>query len=126
MLPFNDNFAKTDTAMYDSAETMTEDVEKLSVIGEQVASLTQQTEAAKRAMIQEQAKANATDVIIADVDRFNTEHATDINDLDTQNDTNISGTNSLNAKYNEYIKFRFGIVNSEYGYYKGVTFVTFP
>ena len=126
MLPFNDNFAKIDTAMYDAAETMTEDSEKLYVIGEQIASLTQQTEAAKRTMIQEQAKANATDAIIADVKRFNTEHATDIDDLDALNDTTISGTNSLNVKYNEYIKFCFGIVNGNYGYYKGSTFVAFP
>lgn len=125
MLPFNENFAKTDSAMYDAAETVTENSEKLSAIDEQIANLTRQLEAAENSIIREQTEVNIINDITADAKRFNTETATIIDDIDTQNDTNISDTNSLNAKYNEYIKFSFGIVYGEYGYYKGDVFVSF-
>lgn len=125
MADFNSAFSKIDTGLYNMAESLAASQENERQIKLDVNALTAQIRLAKNTVTEQQTKANATDAIIEDVERFNDEHAQDIDDLDDANDTNISNMNALNAKYNEYIKFRFGIVDNVYGYYKNNVFTPF-
>ena len=127
MQDINTAYLNIDTGLNTSAASLADSEDRSHVIHNTIQALTSQIQAAKGNVTQQQTKANATDVIIEHVVRANTTSANDLVDIDDDNDDNMQGVIDLNSDYNDKIKFKFGIVNGEYGYYtdNNTNFVAF-
>lgn len=127
MQDVNTAYLNIDTGLNTSAASLADSEDRSHVIHNAIQALTSQIQAAKGNVTQQQTKANATDALIDDIVVANTTSANDIEDIDDANDDNMQGVIDLNSDFNDKIKFKFGIVNGEYGYYtdNNTNFVAF-